>query len=93
LVITSNSEGDGLVFIEAVNNGVPVIVSKIPAFLKYSLQDNFYGEHLEDFVTKIDKIKENPNENQIGLTDSKKVLDDRKPDILGAKWQQVLRVD
>lgn len=93
LVIPSRSEGDGLVFIEAVNNGVPVIVSKIPAFLKYSLQDNFYAEHVQDFITKIDRIKENPIENQVGLIESKRILGDRNSDILGVKWRQILKVD
>jgi glycosyltransferase involved in cell wall biosynthesis len=93
VVITSNSEGDGLVFIEAVNNRVPVIVSKIPAFLKYSLQDNFYGEHLQDFMAKIDKIKEDLSQNQIGILDSKRILDDRETENLRVKWRQVLKVN
>ena len=93
LVITSNSEGDGLVFIEAVNNHVPILVPRIPAFLRYSLPNNFYASNLQDYINRVSDVSEDLSKSQIGLTDSERILAARDPSVLTQMWLRVLKLN
>jgi len=53
IVVPSEWEGDGLVVLEAINRGFPVLLSDIPDFRKFGLPEKNYCKDLESFAQRV----------------------------------------
>ena len=61
LVIPSEYEGDGLVVLEALSRGIPFILSRITAFLRFNFPDANYFGSTEEFIEKFRSSKDSPD--------------------------------
>ncbi len=59
LIIPSLHEGDGLVVVEALSAGVPMLVSDIPEFRRFGLPERNYCRDTNQFIATIGSNKDN----------------------------------
>jgi glycosyltransferase involved in cell wall biosynthesis len=53
LVVPSNFEGDGLVVVEAILGGIPMLLSDIPEFRRFLLPSTCYCSSFQEFYEKV----------------------------------------
>ena len=80
LIVPSLSEGDGLVVIEGLQKGVPMLLANIPDLRRFSLPDSNYCQTVDDFVNRLANF-ENRLENLI--IDAEVSADILKPRLIG----------
>jgi hypothetical protein len=90
LVVPSAWEGDGLVVIEGMKRGIPMLISDISDFRRFDLPNKNYCQNVEDFVTRINKYR-----NSLGLLvvpKNKKdaILASRSLGAVGDAWESFL---
>jgi len=86
LIIPSSFEGDGLVLVEALSNGVPFIANDIPDLRRFNLENQNYALNIEEFFNLITKNM-NSIENFLPKeTTVYEILKDREPAVVGQKW-------
>ena len=90
LIVPSSSEADGLFLMEAVILGVPLLVSGITSFKRLDLPDELYCSGLESFITKIHKGSGSAQNFIPPKSISKKLEFERSPDIIAARWIDVI---
>lgn len=90
LLVPSRYEGDGLVVIEAMLGGIPLIVSDIPEFRRFQLPDHNYATDLTDFVVAINQNLENALNFQVPEKTLKEVLRDREISNIITDWEEIL---
>ena len=86
LIVPSSFEGDGLVFVEAANNHIPLIANDIPDLRRFNLEDKNYAANVDDFS---DLVLANLNSIENFLPREKtvyKILKDREPQVVGQRW-------
>ena len=89
LIIPSKFEGDGLVVVEALARGIPILISDIPDFRRFNLNEVNYCLDLDDFVSRVTESK---NDISIFLVEevlTKCILDLRSPEEVLRKWEKV----
>jgi len=86
LIIPSSFEGDGLVLVEALCNGIPFIANDISDLRRFNLEDKNYALNVKEFCNSITANKDSieyflPKENNVF-----EILKDREPAVVGQKW-------
>jgi glycosyltransferase involved in cell wall biosynthesis len=59
LIVPSLHEGDGLVVVEALSEGVPILLSDIPEFRRFGLPERNYCRDKNEFIAKIGSNRDN----------------------------------
>lgn len=90
LIIPSKNEGDGLVLVEAVQRGIPLVVKDIPDLARFGLQDLNYFKGSSSLIETIIASKENLNQFIVSTEIAEGLLNDRKPEKVGNKWLNFL---
>jgi glycosyltransferase involved in cell wall biosynthesis len=90
LVIPSKNEGDGLVLVEAVQRGIPLVVNDIPDLARFKLQKVNYFKDSSNLIKTIFASKENLNQFIVSTEIADGLLNDRKPEKVGNKWLNFL---
>ena len=90
LVIPSKNEGDGLVLVEAVQRGIPLVVNDIPDLARFRLQKVNYFKDSSILIETIIASKENLNRFIVSAEIADGLLNDRKPEKVGNKWLNFL---
>ena len=83
VIIPSEYEGDGLVALEALNNHLSIIVSKIPAFQRLELSDPQYCESVQEFCESVQACISNPG-------DFRKHSDRTREELSGRQEERIL---
>jgi len=91
LVIPSKNEGDGLVLVEAIQRGIPLVVIDIPDLARFGLNSLNYFESSTDLINLINASKQNLNQFIVSPEISRVVLSDRRPELVAEKWLRILR--
>ena len=91
LIIPSNNEGDGLVFVEAIQRGVPLVARDIPDLTRFGLFDINYFKSSTELVGTIESCKQNLNQFIASKEIVALVLSKRNPELVAEKWLEVLR--
>ena len=86
LVVPSNWEGDGLVVVEALSLGVPILLSSIPEFKKFNLGEINYCEGLSNFKSTIDRYRNDINQLIPSAESRKNALAERNIRQIGQEW-------
>ena len=86
LIIPSKNEGDGLVLVEAVQRGVPLVVNDIPDLARFGLQNSNYFKGSSSLIKTIIASKENLNQFIVSTEITDSLLSDRKPEKVSSKW-------
>jgi glycosyltransferase involved in cell wall biosynthesis len=93
LLLTSKYEGDGLVLLEAMANGISVLARDTPDFRSFNLPDVNYFKDSQEALLKINQYTINEKNFQLtqGLTQS--LLNSRNPMKIANDWSSlILRV-
>jgi len=90
LIVTSSSEGDGLVVIEGLQHGIPMLLVDIPDFRRFNFPDENYCSDLEDFISRINSFTNNPSPLRVPSIIAEKILSGRSLKVVGDKWEEFL---
>jgi glycosyltransferase involved in cell wall biosynthesis len=90
LIIPSETEGDGLVLIEAIQHGFPILVSDIPEFRRFGLPEENYCKTVSDFASRVELFRENLENLIIPSDISIEILDSRSLKTVGDSWVEFL---
>ena len=90
LIIPSAFEGDGLVVIEALQRGLPILVSDINDFRRFGFPESNYCKTVDDFVQKIEIFKNDLSPLIVPIEISESILKLRSIEIVGDAWEVFL---
>lgn len=90
LIVPSTSEGDGLVILEGMKIGIPMLLSDIPEFRRFALPEKHYCRELGDFISKVDKYGENLDSLIVPEELRDSILSSRSLDSVGDAWEVFL---
>jgi len=90
VIIPSASEGDGLVVIEALSAGMPILLSDIPEFRHFGLPDKHYCRSVSDFAERLSEFQGRFNLLRIDPLLAKSILSPRSISNIGDQWEYFL---
>ena len=90
LIVTSASEGDGLVVIEGLQNEIPMLLIDIPDLRRFNFPDKNYCTDSQDFTNRINSFKENLSDLRIPSTFADEILSRRSLATIGNTWEVFL---
>lgn len=91
LIIPSAYEGDGLVVVEGMQKGVPMLLSDIPDFRRFNLPERNYCRTVGDFITRIDEYREELHLLVVPEDIEGPILASRSPEVVGDSWERFLK--
>jgi glycosyltransferase involved in cell wall biosynthesis len=91
LVVPSNNEGDGLVIVEAIQRGVPLVVRDIPDLARFGLLDTNYFKSSADLIGKIESSGHHLGQFIVSGEIADLELSKRNPEVVAKKWLEVFR--
>ena len=86
LIVPSASEGDGLVVVEALSKGVPILLNSVADLTRFGLPEKHYCENPDDFALRISLYKNNLEDLVGDIELAQKIISARNPDIVATKW-------
>ena len=87
LIVPSSTEGDGLVVIEGLRQGIPMLLTDIPAFRRFGLLEDNYCQELPDFVSRINKFIKSPDGLRVPFDIANTILSERELSIIADSWE------
>ena len=91
IVIPSASEGDGLVVIEAISSGLPLLLSDIPEFRHFGLPERHYCANVPAFVQRVKEFKGRFQMLRVTEELAENILSHRAPSKIGYSWNVYLQ--
>lgn len=89
LIVPSKFEGDGLVVVEAIARRIPILLSDIPDFRRFNLNERNYCVDLEGFISRVTENKDNVAGLIVSETLTGSILESRAPTAVLMKWKKV----
>lgn len=90
LIVPSMFEGDGLVVIEAMKHGVPLLLSDIPDFRRFALPEKHYCSDVNAFASRVLEYGNKLEDLVVPTEISTKILLSRSSGSVGDKWVEFL---
>lgn len=90
LIAPSKFEGDGLVVIEAMKHGVPLLLSDIPDFRRFALPERYYCSDVDAFTSRVLEYANKLEDLVVPADISSKILLSRSSSSVGDKWEEFL---
>jgi glycosyltransferase involved in cell wall biosynthesis len=90
LVVPSAWEGDGLVVIEGMRRGIPMLISDISDFRRFDLPNKNYCQNVEDFVKRINEYRNSLDLLVVPKDKKDLILTSRSLDAVGDAWESFL---
>lgn len=90
LIVPSKFEGDGLVILEAISRGVPILMNDISDLRRFSLPDDFYCTSPIEFAEAIKAKIENANNFVVPYALADGLLNERNPEYVAESWKDFL---
>jgi GalNAc-alpha-(1->4)-GalNAc-alpha-(1->3)-diNAcBac-PP-undecaprenol alpha-1,4-N-acetyl-D-galactosaminyltransferase len=87
LIVPSSTEGDGLVVLEGLGQGIPMLVADIPDFRRFGFSDVNYCVDLSDFVSRIEKFVNSAEKLKIPFEFANDILHERELSTVGDSWE------
>jgi glycosyltransferase involved in cell wall biosynthesis len=91
IIIPSAWEGDGLVVVEALSHGVPILLNNVNDLTRFGLPDRHYCVSPEDFASRIEEYKNNLDSLVADPKITYELVSGRSPEIVAAKWIDFLK--
>jgi glycosyltransferase involved in cell wall biosynthesis len=91
LVVTSVFEGDGLVVIEALQKGVPMLLADVPDFRRFNFPAENYCQTRKDFVERINTYRQELQQLVVSAGLSQVILEARSMASIGKTWEDLLK--
>jgi glycosyltransferase involved in cell wall biosynthesis len=90
LLVPSAWEGDGLVVLEALSRGVPILLNSVKDLKRFGLQEKHYCSSAQEFALRITEYKSNLESLVADHEIACQILARRKPEIVAKKWIEFL---
>jgi glycosyltransferase involved in cell wall biosynthesis len=90
LIVPSSFEGDGLVVLEGLQRGIPILVSDIPDFRRFNFPEINYCISIEDYHARLIKYSNDLQSLIVPSEIAMKILGRRDIKVLGNEWENVL---
>jgi glycosyltransferase involved in cell wall biosynthesis len=90
LIVPSEYEGDGLVVIEAINLGLPILVADIPEFRRFGFPDRNYCKNIEAFTSSVNRYRNSLDELVLPQEIASQILRSRQISEIGNSWELLL---
>jgi len=90
LIVPSSFEGDGLVVLEGLQRGIPMLVSDIPDFRRFNFPEINYCSSIEDYYSRLLKYSNDLQSLIVPSEVATKILGRRDIEVLGNEWENVL---
>lgn len=90
LVVPSSFEGDGLVVIEGIMRSMPILVSDIQDFRRFSFPEVNYCKSVEAFVERLQLFEENSDALVVPPEITQQILATRSPKNVLNSWIKVI---
>lgn len=90
LVVPSAWEGDGLVVLEGMRRGIPMLISEISDFRRFDLPNKSYCQSVEDFVNRINEYRNSLHALVVPKKKKDVILTSRSLDAVGDAWESFL---
>jgi glycosyltransferase involved in cell wall biosynthesis len=86
LVIPSAWEGDGLVVIEAISHGIPILLNKVDDLTRFQLPSVHYCSSTEEFAERIEEYKNNLSKLVVETFIAESLIASRNPELVARQW-------
>lgn len=90
LIVPSALEGDGLVVIEGLQKGIPMLLMDIPDFRRFGFPDKNYCTDLSGFVSRIEDFSNNLEDLKVSVETARAILDERNLILVGDSWEDFI---
>jgi glycosyltransferase involved in cell wall biosynthesis len=90
VVVPSEYEGDGLVVLEAIQNGNPVLLRNNQDLKRFQLKDENYFLDKSELILRINEHKAKPGSFAIDPGKSAKILASRSIDLISKRWSDLI---
>ena len=90
LIVTSSFEGDGLIVIEGMQKGIPMLLSDILDFRRFSLPEKNYCQTVDDFIARINEDHEDLHQLIVPENIVGPILFSRSIVAVGDSWEKFL---
>jgi glycosyltransferase involved in cell wall biosynthesis len=87
LIVPSLHEGDGLVVVEAISGGVPILLSDIPEFRRFGLPEKNYCKDKNEFIATIGSYRDNLADLIVPNEIVAPILSTRSIDSIADSWE------
>jgi len=92
LIVPSKFEGDGLVVLEAIREGVPLLLSDIQDLRRFNFPTTNYCDSVASFIEKIERYSTQLNSLKIAEEDARLILEARGVREICDKWIKILTI-
>lgn len=90
VVVPSKFEGDGMVVVEALQNGNPLLLRNNRDLRRFKLAEQNYFEDYDELLERLFQFKENSNSLRVDLKRRMKILETRNTDTLTKRWLSLI---
>lgn len=90
LIVPSAYEGDGLVVIEGMQKGIPMLLSDIPDFRRFGLPERNYCQTTDDFISRINEYRDDLGLLVVSEDVEGPILASRSLQVVGDSWEKFL---
>ena len=90
LIVPSSYEGDGLVVIEGLQKGIPILVSDIPDFRRFGLPERNYCQTVGAFIARINEYRTDLHHLIVPENIVAPILVSRSLGAVGDSWEEFL---
>ncbi len=91
LIVTSSFEGDGLIVIEGLAHGIPMLLSDIPDLRRFNFPERNYGKDLNGFVALCENFRYKLHDLCVPEEISNSILEGRSIEIVSTAWESFLK--
>jgi len=90
LLVTSSFEGDGLIVIEGLAQGIPILLADISDLRRFNIPDRNYGKDLNGFVAQCENFRHKLQDLCVPVDVSTRILGSRSIEIICTSWESFL---
>lgn len=92
IVVPSEYEGDGLVVVEALQNGNPILLRDNVDLRRFSLDESHYFGDFQELVEKLESFRDDPNIHKVDAAVRDRVLKPRSLDSVAKQWISLIDI-
>ena len=91
VIVPSQSEGDGLVIVESIQNGFPLLMSDIKDFRRFGFQPDLLCANVQEFTARINATSVDERPIYISEDITREILQARNKTSITQEWEKFLK--
>jgi len=93
LLVTSSFAGDGLIVVEGLAHGVPMLLSDISDLRRFNFPERNYGKDLNSFAAQCENFRHKLHDLRVPEEISNRILEGRSIEIVGTSWENFFKLN